>query len=585
MRREFLLMLLFVLLPLASAQIIFQNTFGSVYNVGEVINSTVSVSRQISMSDYLDSYLVCAGVSKLVSRDYLKLNPNQAQTVNIDFPASMEGQCYFNSVFDGESQKSENFLISSNININYHLNDLSFFPGDNFSLNGSAIKNNNEPLNGVLILSSPEIVNKTIAVTNGNFEYSFPIRTDSAPGDYNLSLNAIEYDSNNNVINSGKEIVKIKIKSLPTLIKVNPNSSEISPPQRFNLSFALLDQAGRVIDGKNVLMKVFDPDNNITFDSTLGNQGNYSYYFPGNSTKGFWSFNFYYGSLFSTAKVYVNENENYSLVVLNQSDIRIINNGNVPYTGIVTYSISNSSWNESYNYDVNLDVGEYKDYPLNLDGSYNLSSQGVLLGGFTFTGAAVADNVVSIRGNSLRYLLLGLGVAFLIGVFFALRKNKLFSKNKKQKTKSDIVASSGAVSGIMRRRAYMGFFHFDEFFEGARKLLKKYGWTLHRVNDKMYFVLFYSSRHDSSEKLVKFSKELKRIAKDNNRIVNISLNSTNFNGDAAMLKKFASETRKMINYSEGKIILSKTTAKIAGIDAENTLRLDIDGKIVEACVI
>jgi len=566
----FFALLLFVL-PLASAQIVFENNFNGVYSVGDLVHVNISIQKPVSTSSYLETSLTCGGSNFLVGKNYVSVFGGGMKFVNFDFPISIYGNCYLKSTFDGDSQSSQQFNVSKDIKINYDLNKISFSPGDNFSIKGTAIKANGELLNGTLKISSPGLLEKTIAVSKGKFNYNFEISPGALPGNHDFNLEAREEDASNNLINNGESSFGIAVRAVPSKIVSHASFTEVNPPKSVAINFSLEDQAGNSLPNESLILKILDTENNILVKKTVKSPGNYSYDFPGNATPGLWSFGFYYGSLSSFSKVYVGENENLSFSIVNNNTLLIKNVGNVLYGGIVTYSFQNMSVEENRSTNLSLDVGKQMEVPLNLKGNYNFSVGGNSLGGFSFTGNLIKGGLSEM--SSFSYWVF-LGIFFLGILLFLFFRRKSFVKTKshyiKKKNWGD-KRSKHKRSLFLKTKSNMDvysvfFKNFDENLNEFNEILKKFGWTLHRVNNKISFVLFYSNQKFSSKKIIKFAKEMLEVAKLKKVSLSISANSQNFYNDKTLINKFALKSRKMLEKAHsGEMIVSKKVLEDLGL--------------------
>lgn len=576
---------LFFILPLASAQIVFENNFNNVYNVGDVVHVNISIQKPESISDYLETYLSCGNSNFLVGKNYVSVLGGEIKKVYLDFPISIYGLCHLKSSFDGDSQLSQQFNVSSSIKINYDLNALSFSPKDNFSIAGTATKANGDLLNGTLKIFSPGIIEKTIVVSKGKFIYNFKIPSEALPGKHNFTLEASEEDPSNNLINFGKKSFNITIYSVPSKIVSKINFTEVHPPKNITVNFSLEDQVGNSILNKSLILKVTDPENNIIVKKTINSPGKYIYKFPENATRGLWSFGFYYGSFSSFSKIYVEENKKLFFNVLNNTLV-IKNIGNVLYEGIITYSFQNASIEENKSINVNLDVGKQMRIPLNLNGSYNVSAGGQSLGRFSFTGNAIKGSPLGVVYPNHKIFF---GIIFLIIIIFLFLKKKklnlkdLASKNNKYKTKRTIfsrVKSNVNVYAIFFKNLNENLNEFKEVFED-------YGWSLHKINNEISFILFYSKQKSSSKKVMKLAKEIINIAKIKRIPLSLSINSEKFYKDKTLISKFALKSRKMLEKaSTGEIIVSKKILKDLEITKiQRKVLINLNGEEFKAYVI
>jgi len=566
----FFILLLFVL-PLASAQIVFENNFNGVYSVGDLVHVNLSIQKPVSTSSYLETSLSCGGSNFLVGKNYVSVFGGGMKFVDFDFPISIYGNCHLKSTFDGDSQSSQQFNVSRDIKIDYDLNSISFSPGDGFLIKGTATKANGDLLNGTLKIFSSGLVEKTIAVSNGKFNYNFEIPPGALPGNHDFNLEAMEEDASNHLINDGESSFNITVRSVPSKIVSHTNFTEVDPPKNVTINFSLEDQAGNPISNEFLILKILDTENNILVKKTVKSPGKYSYEFPGNATLGLWSFGFYYGSLSSFSKVYVGENKNISFNVINNNTLLIKNVGNVLYNGIVTYSFQNMSNEENRSINVSLDAGKQMEVPLDLKGDYNLSVGGNSLGKFSFTGNAIIGD--SLDASTFSYWVF-LGI-LVFGIFiFLFFKRKSFAKTKSffirkknPETKRGKYNRNLFLKTKSNMDVYSVFFkNFDENLKGFKEILKKYGWTLHWVNNKISFVLFYSNQKSSSKKIMKFAKEMLEVAKSEKVFLSISVNSEKFYNDKNLINKFALKSRKMLEKaSSGEIIVSKKVLEDIGI--------------------
>ncbi len=125
------MLLIFITLILvegASAEIIINN-LAEVYNAGDSINASITIQKQESAAGYLESYLNC-GEKLLVHKQHYALVENKKKEIGIEFPASLDGRCHLEVIFDGESKDSQEFEISNIIDLDYSLNNRLFFPAE-----------------------------------------------------------------------------------------------------------------------------------------------------------------------------------------------------------------------------------------------------------------------------------------------------------------------------------------------------------------------------------------------------------------------------------------------------------------------
>ncbi len=547
-----ILLVVFIIIfsvSLVSGKIIFEGDFEEVYNIEDSIFVNFSIEKQTSASGYIETFLDCKE-RLLVHKKYYKINSNKKQYLYFEFPASLVGRCNLEVIFDNEAGTSEEFQISNRILVDYDLNNKFFFPLEKVIMNGTALKKNGETLEGIVIISIPELINKTVEVKDGKFFLSFEIKKDDAPGKYSLHIEAIEKNPDEEIINYGETEGEIEVKKKSTYIEIEVNES-VKPPANVLIRINLLDQAKNLIENETIIFKLFSPDD-IVLEESLGSNSSSSYFFKDNATRGGWNINAYYGNLHAIKPIYVEDNRKLDVDVVNSSDgsyIEIRNIGNIGYDGVIKVLVENDSYNEEIVINVNLSLGKEKNHSLDFKGDYNIVIDGEGFGEIYLTGptgAAVAPEMqISLRSYLFFFILV-----FCLVAFYLLVKKKGRVFKIREKIKSRQFQSS-------EKMAYMVFFKFDEYFEEVERITKKYNLSLTKVNDSLYFILFYSYPEKNPEiKIFNLVRSIKERARIKNIKVSTVMNSKKFEQTLGFLKNFALTTRKMVNLADGNILIA-----------------------------
>ncbi len=592
MRRKLIFLFVFLLIPFISGEIIIKDTFDSVYSVGDMIDVNFSIEKQVDISEYLESYLVCDGDRLLVSKRFIDIDDGVKEFFSFSFPSNLEGECVFEIDFDEENVESEEFEIRSKIDITFSISSKSIYPGEKVSINGSAVKSNGKFLDGTVRVFADSIVDRVFEVDDGRFSGNFEIFEDTAAGEKEFVVEALDKDVNEDIINSGRVVFKLEVKQKPSAIEVNSKES-VSPPENITLNFKLIDQSGKLIENESLLVKVFDPSRNIVFEKTFQSDGEFDYFFDKNSLRGAWDFNFYFGSVFLSKQVYVGENPEVSAIVLKDSGksyLRITNEGNVFYEGVVLVVLEGEKKEEEVPINLDLDIGESYDYLLNYDGEYNLTFQGEALGRVSLTGASVGIDVgLGESGYWIFFAILLLVVILYVGYKNSDTISKFISKKKEQRKKGkktkDMYSRKFKEDTNVRftgRKAYIAFFKFDKFFEDARVIISNYGWSFRRVGDGVYFILFYSQDKGSEKKLLQFVKELRDVCKKKGIKMSASIHSDGLEGREDFLKNFSSIGKKLLSFSKGEVIVSKNFKESVEGLLGSVRYFEVDGSIIEA---
>ena len=293
----------FLVLPLVSSTIIVSDDMDSVYNIEDEVEIDFSIERQRYIRDYVDVFLVCDD-DLLVKRDSIEIEEDESVNFSYSFPATIKGDCFVKIEFGDESAKTEEFKVSDNIDINYNINNVVFYPGDKIEINGSAVKDNGNRLDGYVHISADKLINKTYNIDKGDFSFQHVIDDSTPTGDYDIVLEAYEKNINEEVINKGIEEKEIEVKPVASFIRIFTNES-VKPYYNASIVAFVYDQGDKKMDNKSVLIKIFNPDRDIVLEKRYDGGDYFNYVFESNARQGFWEINAYHGSVFSKHPVYV----------------------------------------------------------------------------------------------------------------------------------------------------------------------------------------------------------------------------------------------------------------------------------------
>jgi len=586
MDKLFVIFLLVLMIQFVSAEIILQDSFEDVYSFGDPIDVSFSLEKKIDISGYLDTYLVCNGKELLVSKLYLQVEANEKENFSFSFPANLDGNCYYQINFDEEEEKSQQFEISDEISIEFNVNKKIVYPGEELILNGSAIKANGEYLEGSVLVSSGSIVDRTFEVDNGKFSGTFLIGNTTSYGKYSFFIEASYRNSEEEIINSGKIFFEVEVKQKPTKIQIN-SIEEIDPPGNVTLDFFLVDQGSVLIPNETILLKVFNPQRDIVYEGAFSSEDSFEFPFERDAQRGAWDFNFYFGNIFSSKQIFVGENPDVSAIVFydsGESYLRITNEGNIPYQGVVSVFLNDGVSIEEIPINVDLEVGDMYDFSLNYDGDYNLTFQGNDLGQFILTGASVGlDLGINLQSYWIILTVLLVGG---IGVLLFKKRKVIIQTTKKLREGNSKMYSQTFKTETLKfsgKKAYIAFFKFGDFFNKAKIIASKYGWSFRHVEDNIYFVLFYSAESGPEIKLLNFARELSEAAAlDYGAKLSIAIHSDRLQNEDNFLKRFSSLGRKLLGFSKGEILVSKNFYDSLG-DVRGSVRyFDLEDGILEA---
>ncbi len=573
MKRGAFLLIFLVLLELASAEIIIDNIEG-VYSIGDEINLSFSIEKQKGVSDYVELYLDC-GERSLVHKKYYSLEKDKKRNFEIEFPVSTVGDCYVEVVFDGEEVESSGFEVSDNINVEISINNKFFFPNEKVLINGTAKKASGENLDGIVEISLEKLENKTIKVSDGDFFAEFEIKADMLPGKYNVFIEALERNIEEEVVNRGAFKEEIEVKSSPTYIDIHSVNSTL--PSEFSAKINLLDQARNVISNETVIVKLLNPSGIDVISSNVKSGETFQYTFPENSERGFWKLRAYYGNIFYNKPVNIEANKKTDFKIVNEGSrtyLEIINIGNVVYEGNFEVSLDNSSDNQKLFVNVSLDLGESEKHLLNdkIDkGNYTLIVDGKELS-FSITGAAISGDLNISPISYAFFFILVLIIVFSYLIIRAIRRTRKgrgildrFARKEKEENK-----------------AFMIFMKFDKFPEDVIEIVQKERLSLSKVSENLYYILFYETHRSNPEFLAyTLAKRIRNRSLSRRSGVGIVVNSGTFYDKEKFLKSFSLNTRKMADHAKSGILISKEIAEKTKVKATSSIKFTHEGKIFE----
>ena len=285
------LAILLAILPVASAQIIFNQLSSSLYNFGDSVsvsptlledkpvNGIVKITMKCGDSNFLfytSPVEITAGIEKKLDIPALKIAEDQ----------KLLGNCYVESVLEDYSKNiidkknTENFKISNNITITAEMNKEEYLPGDKIIINGKAIKENGQEVDGNASINLD--ISFISEVKVGFFTQDILLDKKIKSGEHELSIKVIDKDNN-----VGTFSKKIEIKAIPSKVELQLNSESFSPGEKLETFLKVYDQADDEISTSGTLT-LYDPDYIEIISRDVDTQTKFEYSFPSNSKPGKW---------------------------------------------------------------------------------------------------------------------------------------------------------------------------------------------------------------------------------------------------------------------------------------------------------
>ena len=392
----FVILSLFVIIPLASAAISFSNP-AALYNLGDEIKVSVSVSSQQAVNDFLSIDLVCPESSIELYKSPIKLVSGDQRVIAFStsfdrtLTNGMTGQCYFKADYGQETSESRKFDISSDISTTIENFYSLINPASNLNITGTAVKKNGMRLEGIALLSIPDIsVNSAVDVKNGQFTFNFAVPANAKAKEYLLEIKVYDKDTNNEILNRGNSSSSFKVKQILSRIDLAFDSTSITPGNNITYAALALDQAG---DNMNAEIKAIITSPLGKFDEkALSTSQSYTINTFLNTTPGVWSINVNSGNINNSKSFAVQEYPKLSFL-LSGNIVTIENIGNIVYKNPISIKIGENSFID----DTDLQVGESMQRRLDApDGEYVISvsanGEESQLGSTLLTGKVIGIN-------------------------------------------------------------------------------------------------------------------------------------------------------------------------------------------------
>ncbi len=462
MKKEIAFTLIIVFfLTLASAAISLEQQPKQTYNFEDTLDLPIKIIASQEISDVLLIKLICGSIETEIYKEYISLTEGE-KTRDLSIPliasfiGNSQGTCSINYQLGTQKENlSQDFDLSSQIDILAQEVEGSFSPGDKITLSGTAIKRNGKELTGIIEanFSTNGISNMIYSnlVENGNFIIEIILPQNIKAGDHTLNLFAYEKNSDLKIINNGSLKTTINVKQIASNIEIILDDPKLDPGETLKGRIILHDQTGEnmiekayiaIKDSKGqVIEKIekltdeyFEHDVNLTEAPST------------------WRINVYAGGLDGTSAFIINEKKAIKTEILNNT-LTITNIGNVNYEEIVEINIGE----EIKQIDLSLKIGESKKFTLTAPrGNYLIQigeeSKTVSLTGKSVDVKKFSEKTFALKPAIWIFIIIILGlIAYMIfrkgykRTFFG-RKHP--SKGKHQKVKDTFIRRSKKVKEI-----------------------------------------------------------------------------------------------------------------------------------------
>ncbi len=442
MRKLLIVGLIFLLIPLTSAEIIFSQP-EAIYNVGDGLANQISVHSINSATDFLIISLVCNAGEIELYRNTLSINAGETKNVELitilgnSIIGNLQGNCFLKGKFNSEETQSQPFQLSREIIVNAILGGTLYSPSDSLFVSGNAIKRNGKNADGFVEASLVNNISASSTVNDGAFSLNITLPEDIAPGKHSLTIRVFEKDASGRVTNEGNLVQEFSVKTVLTRIEIILNAETIKPGNQLTYSFTAHDQAGNAIE-QDALIKIHKADENIFSEELINSGQEKQLFIEQNFTPGYWKIEIKAEEVSAKKLFYVEELEDAVFELINNTFI-IRNIGNVPYIKVLEIKIGDYSILKEVKIPVN-GVKKFKIkapdnvYDINVyDGNRSFDASGVPLTGRTIDIGEIREYNLKNWAVGLFFVIL-LCLVFVSNIFVKRIRNKLgrgsFIKNK-----------------------------------------------------------------------------------------------------------------------------------------------------------
>ncbi len=451
MRRGITALIFVVLLSsFISADIIFNQQFQQVYNLGDDIDIPITISSLNDVSGTLKINLICNGTAvNILTWNELGLKVGHPKEIPYSFRlvkdaiGGSRGTCNIQAIFGSDNtdtQVSPEFKISDQLNIESTLKRTEFNPGEVIEISGKVMRENGENANGFIDADIiTEDINQNItqagAIIEGVFSMNVSLPSNIKAGSYTINLNAYEKDFKDIITNTGTSQQDISVLQFPTNLEVILENNEINPGESLKIKAILHDQTGEQLNS-TAFITIKDNTDKILEQEEVQTGEVMEYSTKFNQPPVEWKI-FAISSKISAEETFrIKEKEDISLEIVNKT-ILVTNTGNVPYNRTLLVKVGDTP----LNIQVELEVNESRKYVLTApDGDYNVeiaSSDGENKFSDTMSLTGNAVDIKEVSGNSLKatawiILFLILAVSAYI-IFKKVRRKKFFGHVNRRK--------------------------------------------------------------------------------------------------------------------------------------------------------
>lgn len=372
-----------ILISMASAEVIITQQPKTSYNLGEIVSVPAILKSTTDIVGSFNADLICNGQQinfykngvSLKAGEEKRMDPSLVLTRELI--GGLEGECKIKTYIESEYALTNDFKITSVINLKVETSTPEIFPGESFIIKGTATKESGAEVKGFAeVKISAEsitadlnpIIDQLASVNNGYFQVNITAPKDMKAGNYIITARVYERDSTSSITNEGSSTTSIRIKQFPTNLEIFIETPEVNPGTSAKIKVILHDQTGESIE-TNTTIKVNTDKGKLLekLDTATGQSVEFPIAY--NEPPAIFKVTASSSGLESESSFKIKEKQDIGIQIINGTLI-ITNKGNVPYCNkTVLIKIGN----QTLNIDVCLGIDEDQKYKLSApDGEYEV---------------------------------------------------------------------------------------------------------------------------------------------------------------------------------------------------------------------
>ncbi len=382
------LMSLILLTSLASADIIINQQPKEIYNLGDIIEIPATIKATTNIEGSFQMDLICNGPIINFYKNGVKLSVGEEKkfdssvVLTKDTIGTIKGKCKIKASLAGEFVLTNEFRISDNLKINLNMEKTEFNPGTSVFVEGSAVKENQEEVEGFIEIEflSIKVTNQTSnqttsttslvladAVSNGFFSVEIPLADDTEAGVHPMKIIVYEKDPNGEITNQESIEHSIRVLQLATSLEIIIENHDVEPGTSLRVKAILHDQTGEKIDS-TAIITVKRNDNTILEQTEKSTDEWMELPVAYNEPPEQWKVVAVSNEFITEATFNIMEKKDVKVEILNNT-LTLTNIGNVLYNDTILVKIGD----ESTDLNVSLEVDETKKYKLSApEGEYKV---------------------------------------------------------------------------------------------------------------------------------------------------------------------------------------------------------------------